>query len=664
MEEKEKNLFSEYALTFLLFYSAVVLIGEVLTIDWLYLPFGLLVGFYFSWFNRNKDSRLINVLITICAIGVVFWAIYSLLNSSLFHEEVNLILIKTGIIVTIFIGFNSSTTATLNYIQILSLALFMCFPVFIREYNGIIFALILFYLGLWGMALRVKFYEFFKPVGKKSKKKSYFSLLLIPYFLIIIFISWMMFSHVSLGEIRKGGFLYENKDILTTTEALEEEYYYLQDRIQEIVLRLIAHYNLEDSKNLIYLLNLLIKESSIIMEVDKANMGLVDYLKRPGPGLEPGEGEQVTILLKNYVQKKASLNLQRAAEDIKESLKNNYATIKERFDISNKLKNINYSTSRQQIDYNGKEAEGIVANSLINDKGKQGLIEAIKRFSEWKILQLYYQKMEYLKKKVELQEKQFKTDMEDLFSKIEAIKDPQDLERLKEELQRLLETYTAQLDSELMNEIKEVLISKLDIMRPKGEIETNLKGEVKAKELLTEITHVIYVKEEEKKAAEVILKEKEKRATKNLILLIIKGVLFLFSGLIIVFIISFFLTEREKNKLRLYFNANPRDFIICLYDNTKKILANFGLRSENFTPPLSFAELVENRYSLKDNFFSRFTKKFEEAKYSKHILETKDSSLVLNDYNDFLKILFGGYNKFFLFLKYLILILQRTPLFI
>jgi hypothetical protein len=664
MEEKEKYLFLEYSLTFLLFYSAVVLIGEVLTIDWLYLPFGLMVGFYFSWFNRNKDSRLIDVLITICVIGVVFWVIYSFLNSSLFHEEVNLILIKAGIIVTIFIGFNSSTATTLSCIQILSLALFMCFPIFIREYNKIIFALILFYLGLWGTILRVKFYEFFKPVKKKNRGKFYFSLFLIPYFLIIVFISWIMFSRVSLGETRKGGFLYENKDIVTTTDALEEEYYYSQDKIQELVLRLITHYNLEDSKNLIYLLSLLIKESSIIMEVDKANMGLVDYLKRPGPGLEPGEGEQVTILLKNYVQKKASLNLQRAAEDIKKSLKNNYATIKERFDISNRLKDINYSTSRQQIDYNENEAQGAVADSLINDKGKQDLREAIKRFGEWKILQLYYQKMEYLKKKIELQEKQFKTEMEDLYSKIEAIKDSQDLERLKKELQRLLETYTVQLNSELMNEIKEILILKLDIMRPNGEIELNFKREIKAKELLTEITHIIYAKEEEKRAAEAILKEEEKRATKDSILLIIKGVPFLILGLIIVFIISFLLTEREKNKLRLYFKTNPRGFIICLYDNTKKILANFGLRSENFTPPLSFAELVEDRYSMKDNFFSKFTKKFEEAKYSKHILESKDCSLVLNDYNDFLKILFSGYNKFFLFLKYLILILQRTPLII
>ena len=130
------------------------------------------------------------------------------------------------------------------------------------------------------------------------------------------------------------------------------------------------------------------------------------------------------------------------------------------------------------------------------------------------------------------------------------------------------------------------------------------------------------------------------------------------------FIILYLLTERIKKKLRAYIEENPRESIIYLYENAKKILAIFGLSHKGFIPPLAYCRLVEQRYSIENNLFLRFTVKFEEAKYSRHILKSGDALSVLSDYNDFLKILLGHYNKSALFFRYLLTLLYRRPLFI
>jgi len=56
--------------------------------------------------------------------------------------------------------------------------------------------------------------------------------------------------------------------------------------------------------------------------------------------------------------------------------------------------------------------------------------------------------------------------------------------------------------------------------------------------------------------------------------------------------------------------------------------------------------------------------KFAEAKYSRHVLQPANAASALNDYNNFLEILFIRHNKFSLFYKYYLSLLHRSPLFI
>lgn len=136
---------------------------------------------------------------------------------------------------------------------------------------------------------------------------------------------------------------------------------------------------------------------------------------------------------------------------------------------------------------------------------------------------------------------------------------------------------------------------------------------------------------------------------------------FLILSTIILFSILYFIIKYKKDKL-LSLYKNPREFIIGLYENTKMVLIIFGLKHKEVLAPLYYAEFVEKRYSIKNNLLLNFTVKFEEAKYSSHILQFDDSRLALDEYNNFLKVLYSNYSKFSLILRYCLTLLHRTPL--
>lgn len=147
-------------------------------------------------------------------------------------------------------------------------------------------------------------------------------------------------------------------------------------------------------------------------------------------------------------------------------------------------------------------------------------------------------------------------------------------------------------------------------------------------------------------------------------LLIAAGICCLALGLIIMFSALYLIIEIKKKKLKLYIENNPKEFIIKLYENMRHILDIFNLGYEKHTTPLYYAALVGSRYSAEKNIFLRFTARFEEAKYSQHVLQQRDAAAALDDYNIFLKMFFSHQHNIILYHKYCLALLRRIPLFI
>ncbi|MFA4888708.1 MAG: hypothetical protein WC628_03940, partial [Candidatus Omnitrophota bacterium] len=132
----------------------------------------------------------------------------------------------------------------------------------------------------------------------------------------------------------------------------------------------------------------------------------------------------------------------------------------------------------------------------------------------------------------------------------------------------------------------------------------------------------------------------------------------------ILFLIFFFLTEKNKRKLSALYLSTPNEFIIVLYANMRQLLSIFSLKYQANFLPVTYAELIEKKYNLPENVFLKFTACFEEAKYSRHSLQADKAQEALDYYNRLLNELFRRENKFWLFLGYWLTLFYKRPLFI
>lgn len=144
----------------------------------------------------------------------------------------------------------------------------------------------------------------------------------------------------------------------------------------------------------------------------------------------------------------------------------------------------------------------------------------------------------------------------------------------------------------------------------------------------------------------------------------VKRLLFVIVCLAGAFVLMSVLARRERDKLLSYLDTDPRRFIISLYDNAHKVLAVFGQGPREIILPLAFARIIQQKYSVRENLFLRFTQKFEEAKYSSHPVTRSGAVSAMEDYNRFMDVAVKHYGRVSLSLKYFRLLFSRRPLFI
>jgi hypothetical protein len=323
------------------------------------------------------------------------------------------------------------------------------------------------------------------------------------------------------------------------------------------------------------------------MEVDKAESGLISFLKTPGPGLERGEREEAIVILKKYVEKKAEFNLSKLKESIRKIFKKNPFNIKTISNILHLADKITNSNSAEEIAEYGKQFQEIIDKSSFGKGERQEPKDFLIRLAEWQIYKIQHNKSESIKEKSEFPES----------------------ETLKEKPQ-----------------------------------EPDLVGE--------------------KNMEPTVINKSPLKTSKNLSSIILKSIFLLLLAFFILFYVLYIFTKKQKNKLIYFYHDNPKAFIINLYENLKEVLRILGIDYKEHMLPLFFAELVEKKYSMEGGLLLKFTSKFEEAKYSQHILKSDDANFASDNYNNFLKVALCNYNRFQLILIHLSALFNLRPIFI
>jgi len=483
----------EFFLTISLLFLVILLFGELISGYGLYIIFGLICGFSFSWFNRVNPPP-IKLLINLAALGTFLWIIYSIVNSSLFYSDVVLICVKGVLILEIILSFNASLSGFLTYMQIVSIPLFMSYPVLARDYNTTSFILISGYIVCWFVILKLKFYGLFSPQSKRKLLRCYSVYLLVIFSLICAFVSWILFSKLPVGRIEKGGLLpKESMGLEVELKTSEKEYYVLQDEIQEKITDLILKFEFaEDRYEALALLSSLIKEPPYIMEVRKAEQGVIDYLKGSGAGLEKAEEDELIASIKNYLDKKIILNLKKNKESIPDIFKNDPFNIIDRISILNRINEIQHSNSYEQMSKYARELQKTIDKSSLNIDVKRELKESVRKSKEWKTLEFYRKKSDFLEKKIDSLDGQLKKEFRGLHSAInetERLSDLRDIEKKNDELKETATPQTRNLIKEIENllDLKSEMLLSENNRQLKEKLESsNLPG-YKLKEFKEEV---------------------------------------------------------------------------------------------------------------------------------------------------------------------------------
>ena len=463
-------------MTFFILFLLISLLGEILSTYRLYLIFGLVFGFCFSWFIRDRYSQVIRFFITASVFGVFVWIIYSVLNSSFFYKDVIMIFIKGVFILEFIFSFNAYEPQLLSYIQALSIPLFMSAPIFIESnYNEVSLSLTLAYFIIWVAIFKVKFYGFLNPPPQRNTKRYYLIFISGVFFLIILISSWIIFIKFPLGESRVGGIFQEEgwgKESLA-----EEQYYGLQDKIQKEIERLIPKFDPQARYEIIYLLSFLIKESPYPLEIDRSEVGLIDYFKRSGPGLQKTDAQDLISFLRGYVDKKIVVNLKRTKESAIGIFRKNPFDVLNRMQTLSRVNKMQYSDTYKKVSKYEQEIKKYINSSSLSARVKSEMKELTVKLKEWKTFDIYRKKMAHIGKSVDSLKEELKEKFPDLLSEVRQLEESPDYKNMNERLRDLKETMPSELKN-LTKEIEDASDLRLEVSLARKNIDLKYKFKV------------------------------------------------------------------------------------------------------------------------------------------------------------------------------------------
>ncbi|KPK97720.1 MAG: hypothetical protein AMJ95_07395 [Omnitrophica WOR_2 bacterium SM23_72] len=676
MTDLDQNRLIEMVLTFVLMFLATALFGEASLDPYrLLLIAGLIGGFSFAWFMREKEQPATKYFLTIGAFSVLVWFIVSVANSTFLYRDVILICIKGLIFVEVILSFDIHL---LPYMQLLCIPLYMCFPFFFRGQMESLLILIVFFSILdWFILLKMQLYNFLKVPLKRVWSRRYISILSLAALLLLsLSLGWILYYGLRLDSMKKGGlFLVEEIDLKGTSSQTEQTLFDLQDKlIKEMSEEIAEKPALQDKYSMMNLLDVIVKKTEDAKQVKKAATGLVSHLKMEGPGIKLKAERPTLATLKEYVNSVIRHQLNKTEQEMRQNLQKTPLDIKRSMATSALVRKMNKSSTTEQVAKYEKELQKTIQNARANTKLKEERMKLVRKMREWKSFELSkWDQVAVPLQKVPPPPEPLTPEQKELIAKAEALKTtppPQPLTPEQKELIAKAEALKTTPPPQPLTPEQQELTAQAEALKemvtpepltPEQQLamqkELEEKLELQPKNLEEEFRRsrrVLGIKVKEQRLI-LILRLIWKLYILLLLLLLILIVLFIW------FLVLYFRTQKRKREIMALYYSRPNEFIIHLDENIKGVLAIFGLPYKKNTPPLHYADFVEEKCLIENKIFKRFAIKFEEAKYSRHMLKSEDALTALYGYNGLLKTLFSGCSKSVLAVRYILGLMQVRP---
>jgi hypothetical protein len=478
--------------------------------------------------------------------------------------------------------------------------------------------------------------------------------------------------------------------VLFRSGIADEDFYLLQSQMQGVILGLIPQFdNPKDQYQANALLGLLVKESTYIQEIEKAENGLISLLKTPGLGIEKDKGKQAEVLLRNYVKQKASLLAQRSKDEAADAVKKSPLGMQERMGLLFSLNRLQGSNSYKEVRKADVEIKRSVDAASLRTEDRQQLQDTLDRYKEWKTFQVYRRKMDAVSSQIKAAEPLQQQPLEAIASAISSLQTLAEFKEIAAKLREAKESAgVSASQAGVIGDMEDALMLRAELFvaeknkedaQPVTGASTPAapvippEGSPNPQEQARAVKEELQSREKEEEAADARLRQEQEQAlamgradrSRRIADLLAIAATVIAVVCAALFCVFYFLRQQRAYRLKRFFNSDQRQFAIGIYENTRAVLAILGAGPRYHVPPLSYADSIQARYAVGNGIFRKLTEKFEEAKYSQHILSQEDAKLVLGYYNDFVRILLGRQGIFSLFfITYPRAILARRPFFI
>jgi len=436
MQPKENNLLIEAGLTAgLLAISAFMLKAEFFWQYQILLLVGAAAGAAFAWYNRKWGFEQIKYLADAAILACVGWIIFRVFKSTFLYKEVIAILAQGLIVFEIIFVFNFLAPGKLGFIRILSLLVFLTSPVFPAQYN---IPLAVIYLLIWIFVLRFQLpgYSHQPPLAGSAQR--YYSLATsFVCFIIALVLAWSIASNIYLGRIKKGMLLLD-EDLQNSGEGGKDtnqadKFYSLQENLQkkvtDMALKLDSY---EKRRQMIYLFSELVKDTLKTIEMEKAEIGLVDILKRSGAGLEGVE--ETLSLTRSYCNMKTALQVQKNKENITDDLKKHPMSMVDKIKVTSLANKIQRTNSQAQLEQYSEAVQNVVDQAKLSKFSQRELNTMNRELVNQKTYELYRQKMQNLERQAAQLDKDAAAKAQEI---IEDIQHAQGLDDLKQAVEKI-----------------------------------------------------------------------------------------------------------------------------------------------------------------------------------------------------------------------------------
>ncbi|OPX30284.1 MAG: hypothetical protein B1H08_02130 [Candidatus Omnitrophica bacterium 4484_171] len=344
----------------------------------------------------NRKNRSVNIGIDIANIAVCVWIIMLITQSSFIFEKIVFSFAKGIVFIIAILSFNPSYKRNSAYIQILTLLLFIVYPLLLKT-NTLLYQLLsVVYIIIWitiiRISLRKRRYGSYREISKVVV-----SCILV--MAIILPLAYILKSRIYFPKIKQ-----LSSFLRTEKLNIDNQLYELQDKLYKDSKEFVNKYNpnasgnkqvmkLVNKKNeargrILNLLSALFQESPYTLKVEKARSGLKDIFHRPGFGLEEGDKEALISTLKKYVNTKIRVNNLRKASELSNGIRSSLKNLKSKLSALMTINKVNYSSGIQEIN-RAFNSLNKLADSIANNENRNRIKKTIDELKRWKLYSIY-----------------------------------------------------------------------------------------------------------------------------------------------------------------------------------------------------------------------------------------------------------------------------------